>query len=101
MLIRAEEEWRHDGTCGWRRKGWLVEERRLLEVVEVTSIDSPADLVEFLPPDLPEEFTTADLAVAMRSTRRLAQQTAYCLRQAGVLEMADKRGNAIVYTTSH
>ena len=35
----------------------------------------------------------------MRSTRRLAQQTAYCLRHAGVLEMTDKRGNAIVYTT--
>ena len=99
VMIRAEEEWRHDGTRGWPRKGWVVEERRLLEVIEVTSIDSPNDLVEFLPPGLPEEFTTADLAGAMRSTRRLAQQTAYCLRHAGVIEMADKRGNAIVYTT--
>ena len=99
VLIRAEEEWRHDGTRGWRRKGWVVEERRLLEVVAVTSIDTPADLVEFLPPDMPKEFTTADLAAAMGSTRRLAQQTAYCLRHCGVLEVVDKRGNAIVYTT--
>ena len=98
VLIRAEEEWRHDGTHGWRRKGWVVEERRLLEVIEVTSIDSPNDLVDLLPGDLSQEFTTADLAAAMRSTRRLAQQTAYCLRHAGVIDTADKRGNALVYS---
>jgi hypothetical protein len=97
VLIRAEEEWRYDGSRGWRRKGWVVEERRLLEVLEVVSIDSPADLIDVLPDDLPERFTTADLAAAMGGTRRLAQQTAYCLRGAGCITMVDKEGNAIVY----
>lgn len=99
-LIRAEEEWRFDGSRGWRRKGWVVAERRLLEVLEVVSIDSPADLLDFLPADLPAEFTTADLAASMHCTRRLAQQTAYCLRQADCIEMVDKRGNAIVYAVA-
>ena len=97
VLIRAEEEWRHDGSRGWRRRGWVVEERRLLEVLEVTSIDTPDDLLAFLPPDLPDRFTTADLATTMRSTRRLAQQTAYCLRHAGCITKVDQQGNAMVY----
>jgi hypothetical protein len=78
----------------------VVEERRLVDVLEVISIDSPDDLVHLLPAELPNEFTTADLAAAMGSTRRLAQQTAYCLRHAGVTEVADKRGNALVYAVA-
>lgn len=97
-LIQADEVWRYDGSRGWRRKGWVVEERRLVDVLDVVSIDSPDDLVDLLPPGLPHEFTTADLAAAMGSTRRLAQQAAYCLRHAGAAHMVDKRGNAIVYT---
>jgi hypothetical protein len=99
-LIQAEEEWRFDGSRGWRRKGWVVEERRLLGVLDVVSIDSPTELLGIIPPDLPAEFTTADLAVTMRCTRRLAQQAAYCLRQAGCIEMVDKQGNAIVYAVA-
>jgi len=97
VMIQADELWRYDGSRGWRRRGWVVEERRLIDVLEVISIDSPGELVNLLPADLPNEFTTADLAAAMGSTRRLAQQTAYCLRHCGAIEVADKRGNAIVY----
>jgi hypothetical protein len=100
VMIQADELWRYDGSRGWRRRGWVVEERRLVDVLEVISIDSPDDLVHLLPAELPNEFTTADLAAAMGSTRRLAQQTAYCLRHAGVTEVADKRGNALVYAVA-
>jgi hypothetical protein len=98
VLIQADEVWRYDGSRGWRRRGWVVEERRLVDVLDVFSIDSPKDLVDLLPADLPHEFTTTDLSAAMGSTRRLAQQAAYCLRHAGVAEIVDKRGNTIVYT---
>ena len=73
-------------------------EHRLLEVVDRLVVDSERALAALLPADLPEEFTTVDLAIELRRPRRLAQQMTYCLRAAGVIEMVDKKGNAIVYS---
>jgi hypothetical protein len=98
LLTHEEEVRRKDGKRHWRRNGWVVEERRLLEVVDRVAVDSPAALGAFLPKELPGEFTTADLARALRRHRRLAQQMTYCLRAVGVIEMIDKDGNAIVYS---
>lgn len=98
LFVREEEVRRFDGAKAWRRKGWVVEERRLLEVLDRVVIDSPETLARLLPSDLPQAFTTADLAAALRRPRRLAQQMTYCLRRADVIEMAGKDGNAIVYT---
>lgn len=97
VLVREEELRRHDGDKAWRRRGWVVEERRLLEVVDHLVLDTPAALAALLPSELPARFTTADLADALGRRRRLAQQMAYCLRRLGVVEMIDKEGNAIVY----
>lgn len=101
LLVTEEELRRFDGTKAWRRKGWVVEERRLLEVVDRLIIESPADLASFLPSDVPREFTTADLSDALRRHRRLAQQMTYCLRRAGVITMVGKDGNSIVYSRTN
>ena len=98
LLIREEEVRRFDGTKGWRRGGWVVDERRLLEVVERLVVDSPAALAALLPGEVPREFTTAELADALGRHRRLAQQMTYCLRRVGIIDMAGKDGNAIVYS---
>lgn len=98
LLIREEEVRRFDGSKAWRRKGWVVEERRLLEVVDRLVIDSPEALVALLPSAVPARFTTADLADALGRRRRLAQQMTYCLRRAGVIEMVGKDRNAIEYS---
>lgn len=98
LLIREEEVRRFDGTKGWRRKGWIVEERRLLEVVDRLVLDSPEALASLMPSRLPREFTTNDLAEALGRHRRLAQQMAYCLRHAGLIGMVGKDGNAVVYS---
>lgn len=100
LLIHEEEVRRFDGNKAWRRKGWVVEERRLLEVVDRLVIDSPQALVRLLPSDMPEKFTTSDLADALGRPRRLAQQMTYCLRNLGAIEMVDKEGNTIVYSRS-
>jgi hypothetical protein len=97
LLTQEEELRRFDGTKAWRRKGWVVEERRLIEVLEWVLIERPADLVALLPADLPDAFTTADIATALGKPRRLAQQMTYCLRRLGVIDMVEKRGNALVY----
>ena len=98
VVMTVEDEVRApDGRTGWRRRGWKRLDRRLLDVVEICTITSMADLFDLLDADLPEPFTTMDLAAAMKSTRRLGQLAAYCFREAGVTEICGKNGNTRVY----
>lgn len=98
VLLVREEEYRHrTASRSWRRNGWSVMERRLVEVVASHRIGDAEDLASLIPDTLPERFTTADLAEALGCPRRLAQQMAYCLRHTEVISMAGKEGNAVVY----
>lgn len=97
LLIEDEEVRRFEPGKAWRRKGWVIEERRLVEVLDRILFDSAASLGALLPHGLPEEFTTAQLADGLGCRRRLAQQMTYCLRHAGTIEMVGKDGNALVY----
>jgi hypothetical protein len=97
LFIQEEEAQRYDGRRGWRRRGWVVHERRLLQVVGQRLFLSAADMATLIPPALTDPFTTRDLATAMGKPRRLAQKMAYCLREMGAITALGKRGNAIVY----
>lgn len=96
LLTREDEIRRHDPTKAWRRRGWVVEERHLIEVVESHVFSGAEDLAALLG-DVPDEFTTSDVASAASCTRRVAQQMAYCLRNAGGITMVGKVGNAVTY----
>ena len=80
-----------------RRRDWVSVDRRLLEVVETHTIERMADLFAMVDAGLPEVFTTKDLARAMRSSRRLAQQAAFCFREAGVSEVCRSEGRLLHY----
>ena len=97
LLVREEEYRRQEPGRAWRRHGWVVQERHLVEIVDRRLLVGPGDLVALLPEGLAVEFTTAELAAALHRPRRLAQQMAYCLREAGCVEAVGKRGNAVVY----
>lgn len=97
ILINEEEHRRHTPNGSWRRKGWMVEERRLVDVVGSVLIRDTDDLAGLLPPDLPDPFTTADLALKLGRPRRSAQQMAYCLRITNVIVVVGKKGNAVEY----
>jgi len=97
VLIEEEEVRRYDGVRGWRRGGWVTDERRLLRVLETRLLTEASDMSAFLPDILPEPFSVSDLATTIRSTRRLAQRMVYCLRSTGCLAPVGKRGNAILY----
>jgi len=86
------------GMC-WRRRGWTVLERRLVDVLDRVVLADPGDLARLLPADLPATFTTADLAAQLRRPRRVAQHVAYCLAKAHVIEDVGKRGNSVAYRT--
>lgn len=98
VVMTIEEEYRHHTPDrSWRRKGWSVTERRLVDVSGSLLITSVEDMCDLLPDDLPEPFTTADLAASLGRPRRIAQQMAYCLRETAAIEIVGKLGNALEY----
>jgi hypothetical protein len=97
ILTNEEEYRRHTPDRSWRRKGWTIEERRLIDVVETLLISNTDDLTALLPTGLPDPFTTADLATKLGRPRRAAQQMAYCLRIADVIVAVGKSSNAVEY----
>jgi hypothetical protein len=98
VVMTIEEQYRaHMPDRAWRRKGWTVLERRLVEVVDTFLLTGPDDLVELLPSGLPDEFTTTDLAALLGRPKRTGQQVAYCLRTLGVVVAVGKVGNSVLY----
>ena len=96
LMIREEEVRRYEKKRRWRRKGWLIEGRRLLKVVDQRLFVASTDWLRFLPQGL-ESFTTSDLATGMNTRRDLAQKMAYCLREGRMIELIGKRGRANLY----
>ena len=97
LMIQEEEIRRYVGERLWRNRGWVVEERRLLAVIDKLEIDSPENVLNLIPSDLPDPFTTLELARSMDIPRWLAQKTAYCLNQIGLSKFIGRRGRSKLY----
>jgi hypothetical protein len=96
VLVKAEESRRFVGKRRWRRGGWAIEGRRLLEVMDRRVFDQLGHWRACLPEGL-ESFTTKDLAAASATSRELAQKMAYCLYKGGVIELTGRQGRANLY----
>jgi hypothetical protein len=96
LMIREEEVRRYEGKRKWRRRGWVIEERGLLEVVDQRLFEEPADWRALLPKEM-GSFTARDLAEAIGIRRQLSQKMAYCLRKVRVIKLIGKRGRANLY----
>ena len=97
LLIQEEEVRRQAGKLTRRRKGWAIQERRLLQVVGHRLFETPREMLALLPTALTEPFTTTDLAQATGRPLWLAQKMAYCLREMGAIIAVGKRGRGILY----
>ena len=97
LFIKEEEVRKFDKKRGWRKHGWVTEERRLLEVNRSIVFAKPEDLCSLLPHDLPEEFTTENIADALGRSRWFAQKMVYCLKKMGVIEQIGKRNRFFLY----
>jgi hypothetical protein len=96
LMIQEEETRRFAGRRYRRKRGWVTEARRLLEVLDRRVFKEPADWRGFLPAGL-EPFTARDLAARMGTSTKLAQKVAYCLQKGRVIELTGKRGRAHLY----
>jgi hypothetical protein len=101
VLYIFEEEYRRwVGRKAWRRKGWAVDHRRLIEVVSTQVYESAHDFIAILPSQLPSEFTTNDLALHCDCTQRLAGRMAYTLREMGAIQYIGKKGRSFLYSVA-
>ena len=96
LLIREEQVRRYGGKRYWRSRGWVTEDRRLIEVSGRSLFEEPADWRMLLPPEL-DTFTVRELAQSLGMRVALGQQMVYCLRKTGVLELTGKSGRAYLY----
>jgi hypothetical protein len=100
LAMIREEEIRGpvpDGVRYRYARDWQRIDRRLVEVVGIVRVNTPADLLELLPPGLPSPFTTADIAAAARRPRSLAARATYCLEKSGAARNAGKRGRLTLF----
>ncbi|MBV11450.1 hypothetical protein [Rubinisphaera sp.] len=97
LLLIDIDEIRRPPKKRWSRKGYRVEDRSLIEVIDQRTLRVPADFYSLLPARIPEEFTTSEMASILQISRSFAQQIAYCLRESGAAKAIGKTGNAIQY----
>ena len=94
------EEWRYPGHGRRRRKrdtDQVVEDQKLVEVLETHRFQTAADLAKLIPGKLPQPFHTGHLAEALEVDRWIAQRIAYCFRKMGTAQQVGKEGNAVLY----
>ncbi|HEX6647884.1 MAG TPA: hypothetical protein VF075_00040 [Pyrinomonadaceae bacterium] len=96
LMTREEEVRRYAGKRAWRTRGWVIEGRRLLDVLDQRVFGASTDWLRFLPHGL-DSFTTGDLATGLETDRELAQKMAYCLREGKMIELIGRRGRANLY----
>jgi hypothetical protein len=97
VMIQEEEVRRYDAKRNWRRRGWGIVERRLVDIVDQRVFVQPADWLGLLPPGLDKPFTTKELVEATGISRPLAQKMVYCFRAMGVIAHIGKRGRFNLY----
>lgn len=100
VLTQEDEVRRLEPGRVWRRKGWVIVERRLVDILEHRRLEGRGSWRGLLPAGLPDRFSTADLASALGVPRDLAQKLAYCLRAAAAIRADGKVGNARLYRLS-
>jgi hypothetical protein len=97
VLVQIEELRVNYGRGSWRRKGWSVQDRRLLNVLERKVFYSPIDFLMLKPSKLKTPFTNAELANTLQKSLRLAQKMSYCLRKMGIFKVTGKSGRSLLF----
>lgn len=82
----------------WRRKGWMISDRRLISVENRLMFNSVDDYMSFLHPvELLETFTIREFGVKRRIPYYLSAKMVYCLHNLGFFTQVGKRKRANLY----
>ncbi len=94
VLMEVDRFQRHDPSARRGRGGWRTTDKRIRSIDEWLRFESGADVLALLPTDLPEVFTTADIAETGITGRSGAQKLVYVLRALDLITLvdADRRG---------
>lgn len=89
---RLRDGWSRDGKRGSHRFDRIPK-----NIAEELILKTPRDYLAFLPPDLPEPFTAADLREAAGIRPGRYSDPMLLLTELGVLDRAGRRGRAYLY----
>lgn len=97
LLVEIEERRSRRKPRRWKDRNYRVLDRSLTSVESRRLLSGAGDLLAFLPDELLDPFTTADLSDRCDIPRWLAQKVAYCLRKTGAALSVEKRGRLRLY----
>lgn len=97
VLLDVEEYKLLNGWSKDKKKGSTRYDRIPMQLVEEVEINCLEDYMQFVPYELPEEFTVKQFAKAAHITTSLASVTLNILYHVGTVERIGKQGNAYVY----
>lgn len=97
VLLDMEEYKLLNGWSKDKKKGSTRYDRIPMQLVEEIEINCLQDYMQFVPYELPEEFTVKQYAKAAHITTSLASVTLNILYHVGTVKRVGKQGNAYVY----
>ena len=101
VVLTEQQEIRVPPTArsSWKKR-YSVRDRMLVNVEQTIRLKTANDLWRILDAEVPEVFTTEDLAGSAEIPRWLAQKAAWCFRRMEFLTVCGKRGNSLEYRMS-
>lgn len=96
-LIDMEEYRRLNGWSRDKKKGSDRFDRIPLTFVEEVRVDRREDYMQFIPYEIPEEFTAKDFAACAKIPVRLAQTVLLILTDLLIVERIGKQGRSYLY----
>lgn len=96
-LIDIEEYRRLNGWSKDKKKGSTRYDRIPLQITEIVTIECLQDYMQFVPYDLPDQFTVKEFAKAAHIQVRIAQTVVHILNHVGVIRKIGKDGRSHLY----
>ena len=101
LIVHVEEIRLNDGKGSWRRKGWSIVDRKLVNIVDQKRFQDPMDFLTLIPKNLKMPFTNSELSKALQKSIGLARKMTYCLRKINILKVIGKKGKAFLFDLNH
>ncbi|MBE6599564.1 MAG: hypothetical protein E7638_08995 [Ruminococcaceae bacterium] len=98
VLLNVDDYRMLDGWSRDRKKGSHRYERIPTDICEIVEFKTNADFAEYIPHELPEEFTTAEFAKACGVGVRYMYGIIKVLESRGLIRQMGKRGRAKFYS---